>query len=148
MAGLRGAINTGAVALSAATAKTVAQIVAASNHRVLIPEFEVSFDGTTNTAVPVLVELVKQSDAGTSSALTPVKIGDWQETMQTTARHTATAEPTTTDVIKSFLVHPQQGEAWQAPFGAPLPVPGGTRLGWRITAPAVVNVRVNVLFEE
>ena len=45
--------GTSAVALSAATAKTVLGVVAASNVAARLTEFGVSFDGATATAVPV-----------------------------------------------------------------------------------------------
>lgn len=148
MARVKGSAVTGAVVITAATLKTVAQLVAAANHRVAVTELEISFNGTTNTNEPVRVDVVRQTDAGTSTALTPVKRGDFGETLQTTARHTATVEPTTTDVIKSFLVHPQQGWAWQARLDDPIDVPGGTRLGVRVLAPAGVSAVTRLEFEE
>lgn len=148
MSGVKGAAVAAAVSLSAATPKTVLQLVAASNHRVLVTEFEISFNGTTNTAEPVKVDVLRQTTAGTSAALSPVKRGDFGETLQTTARETITVEPTGSDVLASFYVHPQQGEAWQAPFADPIVIPGGGRVGIRCTAPSGVNAIARMNFDE
>lgn len=149
MAGVRGTATTGAVALAAATAKTVNQLVAAANHRVGVKGFSVAFDGASPTAVPVKVELVRQSTAGTSSALTPVKKNEADdETLQTTARHTATVEPTTSDVVETIYVHPQGNFKQYYPLGEEVWVMGGNRLGIRVTAPATVNVIAQFDFEE
>jgi len=137
------------VALSAATAKTVVQIVAATNHRVKVLGWGVFFDGTSVTAEPVQVTLSRQSTAGTTSALTPVKMDDSiAETLLTTARHTATAEPTTGDTVDVIEVHPQQGYEKLYPLGQELICGGGDRIGIVCTAPAAVNVRAKILFEE
>lgn len=148
MAGVRLNIVTGAIA-TGTSAKTLAQVVAASNHRVLIHELGISFQGTNNTAAPIKVDVVRQTDAGTTSALTPVKDpDDSAETLQTTARHTATAEPTTTDTLASWYVHPQTGQVWQAPFDKPFHCGGGDRVGIRVTAGADVNAIVTMRCEE
>ena len=102
----------------------------------------------TNTATPIKVDILRQTTAGTMSSLTPVKRGNFTETLQTTAQHTATAEPTAGDVLRSFYVHPQQGEVWEAPFDDPIDIPGGTRLGVRATASASVNALVALDLEE
>lgn len=139
MAGVGFAAVTAEIATGTA-AKTLAQVVAASNHRLLIKEISVSFQGTSNTAAPILVRVLRQTTAGTTSALTPVKTNSADdETLQVTARHTATAEPTASDVLMTELVHPQTGYTWQAPFGGELVVPGGGRLGIEVTAAASVD---------
>lgn len=149
MAAFQGIAQTAEVALAAATAKTVVQIVAPSNHRLKILGVGLFFDGTSPTAEPVQVELARQSDAGTMSALTPVKRDDSiAESLQTTAQHTATAEPTTGDVIDSWQVHPQQGWEQFYPFGQEPIVGGGDRAALICTAPATVNVRAKLIFEE
>ncbi len=135
-------------ALAAATAETVLQLVAAANHRVKVKEWGVFFDGVSVTAEPVLVEIVRQSTAGTSSALTPVKVDDsLPETLQTTARDKVTVEPTTGDVLDAVQVHPQQG--WKEVDSDYIYiVGGGDRLGIRVTAPAAVNCKASMKFEE
>lgn len=129
--------------------KTLLQIIAASNHAVVIDEISVSFQGTSNTASPILVQVVRQTTAGTMTSLTLVKDpSDWDETIQTTAQHTASAEPTAGDVLIEEYVHPQTGYTWQAPFGKGIKMTGGTRLGISVTAGASVSATARVAGEE
>lgn len=149
MAAFLGQAVTSEVALVAATAKTVVQLVAASNHRVKILSWGVYFDGTSATAEPIQVRLLRQTSAGTMSSLTPTKRDDSiAESLLTTAQHTATAEPTAGDVIEGKEVHPQSGyEKIYTPGTEPI-VGGGDRMGIECTAPANVNVRAEIVFEE
>lgn len=143
MSGVFGRATTGLVACTT-TAATKLQLVAASNHRIRVPRITASFEGIVATDTPILVSIYRQTDAGTSSALTPLKDNDGDnETLQTTARHTATAEPTTTDLLDSKLVHPQG----RADFG-PYIVPGGGRIGVVVDAPNNVNGVFAAVFEE
>ena len=129
--------------------KTLLQLVAAANHRVAITEISVSFTGTSTTGTPIQVEVARQSDAGTMSSLTLLKINaDDDETIQTTAQHTATAEPTETAVLMRENVHPQSGYTWQAPFGKELILNGGDRIGITAHADASVNAVVRAFIEE
>jgi len=148
MSDIIGVANTAEVALTAATAKTVLQIVAASNHKIKILEWGVYFDGVSVTAEPVQVRLLRQSTAGTMSSLTPVKRSTDSEALQTTAQHTATGEPTPGDVLEVKEIHPQSGYEKIFPMGQEIKVPGGGRIGIECTAPAGVNVRAQIAFEE
>jgi hypothetical protein len=149
MAAFQGIAQTAEVALSAATAKTVIQLVAATNHRVKVLRWGVFFDGVSVSAEPVQVRLLRQTTAGTMSSLTPVKLDDsLAETLQTTAQHTATAEPTAGDVVDVVEVHPQSGYEIIYPLGQEVIIGGGDRLGIECTAPAGVNVRAKIVFEE
>jgi len=148
MAGIRAHAQTAKISTGTAK-KTLLQLVAAANHRVLVDELSVSFDGVSNTAEPILCEVARQSDAGTMSALTPAKNNvDDAETLQTTAQHTATVEPTETDVVMAEHVHPQGGFIWQAPFGKAIVISGGDRLGVAVTAAADVEAVARASFEE
>lgn len=149
MAAFQGIAQTSEVALSAATAKTVVQIAAPTNHRVKIIGVGFFFDGTSTTAEPVQVTLSRQSSSGTMSALTPVPLDDsLAETLQTLAQHTATAEPTTGVTIDAWECHPQQGFEVLYPLGQEPIVGGGDKVGLICTAPATVNVRAKIRFEE
>jgi len=148
MAGVRGVAATAPVVTGTA-AKTILQLVAAANHRTKLAGWKVSFDGNSPTATPIKVELVRQSTAGTMSALTTVKKSESDdETLQTTAQHTATAEPTSGEVIDTQYIHPQG--AWEKyyPLGEEEIVKGGNRLGIRVTAPVSVNAIAQMEFEE
>ncbi len=148
MADIIAVANTAEVALTAATAKTVIQVVAAANHKIKILEWGVYFDGTSVTGEPVQVRLLRQTTAGTMSALTPVKRSTDSETLQTTAQHTATVEPTAGDVLEVKEVHPQTGYEKIFPMGQEIKVAGAGRIGIECTAPAGVNVRAQIVFEE
>jgi hypothetical protein len=125
------------------------QLVAAANHRVKILGWGIFFDGTSTTAEPVQVRLLRQTTAGTMSALTLTKRDDSiADTLLTTAQHTATVEPTAGDVLEVVECHPQQGYQVWYPMGAEAILGGGDRIGIDATAPASVNVRAAVYFEE
>lgn len=146
MSGVKFRANTGQVALSAATAKTVLQIVAAANHRVRIDKIVASFEGATAGIAAAQVRLLKQTTAGTMSALTLVKDNaDDGETLQTTAQHTATAEPTAGDVIESQFVPSYHG---QRIFVGPFWINGGDRLGIEVTSAEAIDCIVSAYGDE
>lgn len=149
MAGLQFQATTAEVGLTAATAKTVLQVVAPSNHRVKVLGWSVSFDGNNPSAEPVVVRLLRQTTAGTMTALTPTKTDNsLSESIQSTAQHTATAEPTAGDVLARREVHPQGSyEIWY-PLGAEKWIGGGGRVGIECTAPAGVNAVAELVCEE
>jgi len=129
--------------------KTLLQVVAAANHAIKITEYGISFNGVNNTHEPILVELLRQTTAGTMSALTPVKADDsGADTFDTTAQHTATAEPTGGDVIRSHYVHPQTGLVVPVGDEAPIVVGAGDRVGLRVTAANDVKAAPHICFEE
>jgi len=140
----------GEVALAAATVKTILQILAPTNQRVALRGFSVSFDGVSATAEPVQVELVKQTTAGTMTAATPVPegVGLGSEAIQTVAQKNASAEPTTTDVLRRYEVHPQSGREVRFGIEDEIVLAGAARVGIRCTAPAIVNVLGHMSFEE
>lgn len=149
MAGLRVRANTAQIATGTAL-KTILQIVAAANHRIVIPRISISFEGVTPTDAPIDVQIMRQSTAGTDpgGALTLTKDNDSDdETIQTTAQYgpagTWTAEPTAGDVLDRRLVHPQG----RADFG-PFTVKGGGRLGVVVTAAVSIDCIASAAIEE
>ena len=150
MAGLRvTAENSAAVALSAATAKTILQLNAPANQRLKLQRVGVFFDGASTTAVPVLVRLVIATTAGTNTSLTLNKlVSADSETIQTTAGENATVEPTKTTLLDQWLVHPQMGVDITYAFGQEKIIVVGSRVAIECTAPATVNVRAKIDFEE
>lgn len=149
MAGIIGRVNSGEVALAASTAKTVLQLVAAANHRVKVLGLSIMGKGTGTNDTPVKFRVLRQTTAGTMTAATPVKNNDSDdETLQTTAQHTATAEPTAGDVLMFGEVHPQSGYAVWYPYGQELVIKGGSRLGIELTAAAIQTFVAELVFEE
>lgn len=149
MAGVYFKACTGSVSIST-SAKTVLQVTAASNHAVKIREWSVGFNGVDNTHAPILVQLCRQSDAGSGgSSLTLRKDpDDAAETLQTTAIYGCTSEPTTADVLDSMFIHPQQGVIWQARFGEEIKIGGGDRVGIICTAANNTNCVARMFCEE
>lgn len=134
MAGVRVTFTTAPITLTSATAKTLLQLIAAANQRAMLKEVEVSFNGVTPADPPIQVDLIVQTTAGTMTALTGVKVNSGDaETIQTTAAHTATAEPTNTSLRKSGYVHEQEGDRRVFRFDGAIPIGGGTRLGVFVT---------------
>ncbi len=126
--------------IAAGAPETLLQVVAATNHQIDILGWSVSFAGVTVTDEPIEVQLIRQSTAGTSSSLGLVKWEDSDsDTIDATALHDFTVEPTLGDLLTSVLVHPQGGyEIWY-PAGAEPKIGGGDRMGIKVIAPAGVN---------
>lgn len=126
------------------TVFTALQIVAAASHRVYVKKIDVSFKGIVVTDAPIFVRIVKQTTAGTMTSLTMYKgNASDDETLQTTAQHTSTVAPTTTDLLDSGEIHPQTARR----FG-PFWIPGGGRIGVEITAGVSTSVIVSASGEE
>lgn len=149
MAGIKAVLCPGEVALTGTTAKTVLQLVAATNQRVVVKAFSAMFDGISPTNEAVVIILMRQTTAGTMTSLSAIPLdSSIDETIQTTGRHTATVEPTPGAEIMKFNVHPQTGLIFTFPPGQEIVVPGGTRLGIYCVAPNSVNVTPSFTFEE
>lgn len=123
--------------------KTVLQLIAAANHRVHIKEISIGFRGVSTTDIPIVVDLLEQSTAGTpggdSAAIAGVKDDpSIDETILTTSvRGTTTdaawtAEPTAGSVHRTWVVHPQTRLMYSVPLDMPLIIKGGTRMGLRV----------------
>jgi hypothetical protein len=127
------------IAGAASAYKTLVQITAPTNQRVLIKAVRLGCSGTVTTDPPILVQLALQTSAGTGGVSgTPVILEDEMgESIQSTtltgpvAAGAWTAEPTTTNIKYQDTIHPQGRipEVWIQPN---LIVKGGTRLGLRI----------------
>lgn len=140
-------ISTGAVALTAATAKTVAEWTTTSATTLIWVGFDVTFDGATATNVPVKVELVSYTGASTGTTFTPLKAnGDAQNMAATsTAKTNDSVEPTGPTVRRSWAIPPTGGVSFQFPLGREIGyMPVSSIYGIRCTAPNAVNVYVNI----
>lgn len=146
MAGLHFRANTGAVSVASATAKTVGQIVAATNTRALLRRMDIGWNGVTATDPPVRVELLIQTDAGSgSSAITMAKNDTgYAETLQTTGIYNCTSEPTGSTIVWGTYIHPQTSRTFV--FDPPLAIVGGTRRGLRCTPGSMTGCSVDVTF--
>lgn len=141
------AVTGGAVALSAATAKSVIGWKAHANSGLLLVKWRVAFDGVTASNVPVLVEIgyctFGANAPGTNStSVTPAQEGGRVLTVGATAGKTWTTEPTTITVFEEHLLTPNGGVVF---YDYPLGTEPDTALGEgfviRCNAPNAVNVR-------
>lgn len=121
MARVKCGARTGPVSLSTNVTKTLLQLLAPPNQGVAWKRASVSFEGVTATDKPVIVQILKQTDAGTGgnsvteTVLTAPK--GTAPTPQATALAGlwATTEPTASDIVFEKYVHPQSGfeYVWQ-----------------------------------
>lgn len=140
-----------AVALTASTTKTLLQVITGANRPGRVVEMSVSFDGVDASKTPIQVDLLLQTTAGTSSALTLVKDNRLSEAVQATALQTFTVEPTASDVYRSWYVTPANGLwALQWPLGREIQMNVSERVGIRCIVPAGTscNATATLTFEE
>ncbi len=131
--------------------KTLAQVaMAATAVRAELVEWSVTFDGTSASAVPVLIQLNRQTSAGTggvsatpaprdsSEAATAANAGLTCLTGPTAA--TWTTEPTAGTVCYNARFTPVGlGPSWQYPAERAFWIPASGRLAVVITAAVAVN---------
>lgn len=140
-------VTSTAVALTAATAKTVLGVLTGSNNPVDLVEFGASGDATSGN---LLIELVFGTNAtnapGTSStSFTPLAVRGPTQTLNATAGVTWTAEPTVLTVVKRWRF-PWPGGPFvlQAPLGRELnsvvaASTSGKFVGFRMTSSVAVT---------
>lgn len=143
--------------LAAATPKTALQIIAPATNKVKVggvgpPDakrwLEISFDGTSATDAPVLVQVMRQTTVigGSPVTVTPVKhLNGADGAVQTTAKKSAGgSEPTSSDVYWSGHLHPQGRHIIPVQFV----IEQSDRLGVVCTAATTPNVTVTAPCEE
>jgi hypothetical protein len=138
-------------ALAAAATETLIQVVTGSTREARIKEWSVSFNGVDSTDEPILVELLRQTTAGTSSALTMVKNNPSDPAIIATALQDFSAEPTAGDVLWSEYITPAGGfDRVQLPLGEEIVVAVSSRIGLRCTTAAGVtaSAAAYIKFEE
>jgi hypothetical protein len=136
-----------AVALAAAAAKTVLQIATPSTIRARLVELHVGFDGVTAANPPVLVELLRQTSAGTNTAVTPVAVDAAAPASLVTSGKNHSAEPTGTTVVAHWRLTPVGGLLVIPFYGDEQPVMAiSSWLGIRCTAAQIVNVNAQMTF--
>lgn len=142
-----------AVALAAATAKTVIGVNGTTAFGVDLQGFSFSFDGVTSSAVVVKCELCRSTFAtnapGTAStSITPVQEYGPTITPGFTAASAWTTEPTVLTPIWVFQIDPNKGFILvERPPGRSWDSPVSNGFALRLTAPAAVNVFPSMFFE-
>lgn len=148
------AATTGAaVALSAATAKTVLCVLCPAQFGIDLLGIEVAFDGVTASAVPVLIEVCSSTAAtnstpGTNNTTATVTQSSGRAiTAGFTAFYNSTSEPTVLTPFERFTLTPNGGLLiydWPRDSTPDTAVSAGIAL--RCTAPATVNVNATLKF--
>lgn len=145
------ATTEGEEALAAATAETLLALIGATTTKAKLVEWGVSFDGTSATAAPVVVRLVRATADGTGSTATEKPWDPDAPTAAVAAKHSYTAEPTKeTQALVEMEVHPQGGVIVQYPLGREPVIDNATTsiLCIEATAPAIVNALAYMVWEE
>lgn len=136
-------------ALAAATAETLVQVAAPSTRRLQVIKYGISFDGITADAVPVDVELLRQTTAGTASAFTPRKYEEADPAALSSALSSFTAEPTAGDILDPHQITPLGGMVdFEWAFENRIVVAASGRIGVRATAAAAVNATAFIVVQE
>lgn len=140
----------GAVALSSATPKTILGWKALASSGLLLVGYNISFDGVSATAVPVLVEICYVTWAtnppGTnSSSVTPTQeLGRVLAVGATAAKNWGT-EPTVVTPMREILLTPNGGTIiYDYPLGTEPESAFDHGFAIRCNAPAGVNVRATL----
>lgn len=145
-------VSVDAIALAAATAKTVLEIATPSTGTCLLMEWWVEFDGVTAGNTPVKVELGRFSAAvTTATTITPSKLtfGGNSIASQCTVKHSASAEGGgTASDVEIHRVSPTSGLYLQYPLGREWLVGASSFLRIRLTAAQVVNATFGIKWEE
>jgi|ERR1700683_2527625 len=155
--------NSGEVTLAAATAKTVLMVQSTALIGGQVVEIGVSFNGVSSANEPVLIELVKSTNATNSTpgtnntSVTPAMSRGNGNTgaaaaiaATMTAFAAATSEPTALVPLKVWRVSPTSGLLYQAPLGREPEIPALTSpfvgLGLRCKAAQEVKVIAYIEF--
>lgn len=145
-------VSASGVGVLAATAKTVAAVISGSTACARIVSADITAkNGVTTQNSEILVELVRYTTAGTSTAQTPSKMnGEAQnKAALCTAGTNYSVEPSgTVTVLKSWYVPSTSGMLQQLPLGREIYLPASTTIGLRVNSPQAQTVAVNLEFEE
>jgi len=151
MAGLAFDVNIPQTALSATTPTVVGFLTSPTNQRVKLLGYGFYFDGTSNSAQPVEIKLARPTAGTLTAGGTAIKCdAGLPESVQSTVGLSASTQPTLTAslVAKTITVHPQLGYEYLAPLGQEEMIAGGTNFVFSANAPATVNIRGYMKFEE
>ena len=152
MAGQICFVNSGEVALVASTAKSVLQIKAAANQRVLVRRLRLmGKQPAGGTDTPVKIRMTRSTaNFGTFTGATAGKNNPSNgETLQTTCGSNASVEPTApTDSGLWWELPPQIGIIEFLPITQPIEIPGGQSIQFECTSAATPTVMLEADFEE
>ena len=126
MAGILLKVGGSPVSIAPNTTRTVLQLQSASNHRIKLNGFSVSFKGIASNEPPYLVQLTRQQYAAISgTSITPVHNNPLDtETIQCTASAGNMYVSGTSSILQQLEVHPQGSWQIMYPYGQEVVIPG------------------------
>lgn len=129
--------------------QTLVQLLAGSNHRIVIPRVDVSFEDNTPASTPFTLDWIIQTDAGSGgTAITPQKKDrGYSETIQATILEYQTGSPTEPAagaILAAITVHRQAKVKW--PTYWPIIIIGAERVGLRLIGHGGVGNTIPVSF--
>lgn len=131
---------------------TMCQIATPAGTEAEVIEWSASFNGTSASALPLLVELGRQTTAGTGTAFTPLRldIGTAAATVTVLTAHTAEPTAPATYLYREYFTPVGLGPAWQYPLGRGIVLPVSTRLAVVVdaTGGAAVNCAGHITWVE
>jgi hypothetical protein len=134
----------GAEALGAATLETLLQVRGTTTQKIAVVGYGLSCDGTSATAVPGIVRVLRQTTDGTATGATEVRKDPDLPAAAFTGFHSFSAEPTPGEVLHTHHVHPQTGlelpNVWLPGDGIILDDATSSRVAIDATFAAAVNV--------
>lgn len=144
------ATNSTAVALTAATAKTVVVVLGSANDTISLKRVMVSFASVTATDVPALVEVGIITAIGTvGTAFTPVQTVGSTVASSCTAGYNNSAEPTYNRIFTATYVPVQNGlYDFYYPLGEEPGCDPSQGFGIRVTAPQAQNCFASIWYSE
>jgi hypothetical protein len=137
--------------LGAATRECVLQLRGVTTTKARVVAWGISFDGVTSAAEPVLVHLERQSTDGTATAATEEALDPDDAAAVVTGFRTFTAQPTSSNILEVYNIHPMGGGlVREYPPGREPVLDNATssRIGITVTAPAAVNAVAWLMWEE
>jgi hypothetical protein len=143
------ATNSTAVAVSAATVKTVIAVLGSGADTISLKQVRVSFNSVTATDVPALVELGITTTLGTGTAFTPVQIIGSTVASSCTAAYNHSGEPTYSRIFFSHYLPVNNGFVdWYYPLGEEPACDPSQGFAIRITAPQAQSVFASMTYSE
>lgn len=138
-----------AVALVAATAKTVVAVLGGASDSIALKRVKVSFDSVVVTDVPAKVEIGVITALGTMTSFTPGQLSGQAQASSCTAGYNASVEPTYNRLVEAHYVPVLMGlhEFW-FPLGDEPVVGASQGFGLRITSPSAVNCLASLVYAE
>lgn len=134
--------------LTGTTVQTLVQVTSPSGGYCSVVGWGISFEGVTAANEPVLVDLLRQTTAGTAAAFTPLPLNLNGRAAASTAQNTFTVEPTASSILHPEYVDPEGGfsvlyeERLRPVFN------NGAAIGLRALANDTVNATAWLQFEE